>query len=267
VTVKTPLVSGSRPLGDTIWHFCNAPPYTSYRGVCVAEGGVMSDGYVGFCTKCGTRFDGPEVFCTKCGAPREHAAPAESQAAPGPTLVQQAGQAAATASRAYGTVARVAGVGGMGVALPWQTVTGGQQPDIRAFISAAALPAAQGAIRASLKKPGIAMAVTATLDLVVSGITRGWGGVLGALPRFLLGGATALFSLITGSKGGPLRKLTGVIGGVTAVVQLGFTGYTLVSGVLGGTSVLMLIPQVIAMVSSLTMAVKTAATALKGGAR
>ena len=202
----------------------------------------MSDGYVGFCTKCGTRFDGPEVFCTKCGAPREHAAPAESPAAPGPTLVQQAGQAASTASRAYGTVARVAGVAGMGVALPWQTVVGGQQPDIRAFLSAAALPAAQGAIRASLKRPGIAMAVTTTLDLVVSGITRGWGGVLGALPRFLLGGATALFSLITGSKGGPLRKLTGAVGGVTAVVQLGFTGYTLVTGVLGGTSALLLDP-------------------------
>lgn len=237
----------------------------------------MSDGYVGFCTKCGSRFTGNEVFCTKCGSPREHAAapaanaprPAAAAAAPapGPTFVQQAGQAASTASRAYGTVAQVAGIAGMGVALPWQTVVGAQQPDIRAFLSAAALPAAQTAIRASLKRPGIAMAITAVLDLVVSGITRGWGGVLGALPRLLLGGATALFSLITGSKGGPLRKLTGAIGGVTAVVQLGFTGYTLVAGVLGGTSALLLIPQLIAMLSSLTMAVKTAITALRGGAR
>lgn len=226
----------------------------------------MSDGYVGFCTKCGTRFDGPEVFCTKCGAPRERTT-ASPAPAPGPGLVQQAGQAASTASRAYGTVARVAGIAGMGVALPWQTVVGGQQPDIRAFLAAAALPATQGAIRASLKKPGIAMAVTATLDLVVSGVTGGGGAVLAAIPRFLLGGTTALFALITGSKGGPLRKLTGAVGGVTAVVQLGFTGYTLVTGVLAGTSALLLIPQVIAMLSSLTMAVKTAVTALKGGAR
>ena len=57
------------------------------------------------------------------------------------------------------------------------------------------------------------------------------------------------------------------VGGVTAVVQLGFTGYTLVTGVLGGTSALLLIPQVIAMLSSLVLAVKTAATALRGGAR
>lgn len=240
----------------------------------------MSDGYVAFCTKCGARFTADEVFCTKCGAPREHAAgPATSTAAPAqpqttpapgapaPTLMAQAGQAASTAQRAYGAVAQVAGIAGMGVALPWQTVVGGQQPDIRAFLSAAALPAAQTAIRASLKRPGISMAITAVLDLVVSGVTRGWGGVLGALPRLLLGGATALFSLITGSKGGPLRKLTGAIGGVTAVVQLGFTGYTLVSGVLGGTSALVLIPQVIAMLSSLVMAVKTAVTALRGGAR
>jgi hypothetical protein len=153
------------------------------------------------------------------------------------------------------------------VALPWQTVAGGQQPDIRGFLSAAALPAAQGAIRASLKRPGLAMAVTTTLDLAVSGITRGWPGVLAAIPRFALGGATALFSLITGSKGGPLRKLTGAVSGVTAVVQLGFTGYTLVAGVLGGTSALLLIPQVIAMLSSLVLAVRTTASALKGGAR
>lgn len=52
-------------------------------------------------------------FCTKCGTPRERTA--ESAPAPGPTFVQQAGQAAQTA---------------------------------------------QGAIRASLKRPGLAMAVT-----------------------------------------------------------------------------------------------------------
>lgn len=225
----------------------------------------MSNGYVGFCTKCGTRFDGPELFCTKCGTPREHAA--DPAPAAGPTFVQQAGQAAGTAQRAYGAVAQVAGVAGMGVALPWQTVAGGQQPDIRGFLAAAALPAAQGAIRASLKRPGLAMAVTATLDLAVSGITRGWPGVIAAAPRFLLGGATALFSLVTGSKGGGLRKVTGAVSAVTAVVQLGFTGYTLVNGVLGGTSALLLIPQVIAMLSSLVMAAKTAVTALKGGAR
>ena len=61
--------------------------------------GVMGNGCVGFCTKCGT--------------PRERTA--ESAPAPGPTFVQQAGQAAQTA---------------------------------------------QGAIRASLKRPGLAMAVT-----------------------------------------------------------------------------------------------------------
>jgi hypothetical protein len=231
----------------------------------------MSDGYVEFCTRCGSRFVGPEVFCTTCGAPREHSAVATASApatpAPavtGPTLVQQAGQAAAGARRAYGAVAQVAGVAGAGVALPWQTVVGGQQADIRAFLSAAALPAAQTALRASLRRPGIAMAVTTALDLVVSGISGGWGAVAASVPRFLLGGATALLSLITGSKGGGLRTATGVMGAVTGVVQLGFTGYTLITGVLGGTSALLLIPQVIAMLSSLTMAVKTAAVALRG---
>lgn len=230
----------------------------------------MSDGYVGFCTKCGARFTGAESFCTMCGTPREQAAGSVAGvAAPnvGPTLVAQGGQAAQTARAAHSAVAQVAGIAGMGAALPWQTVTGTQQPDIRAFLSAAALPAAQTAIRASLKRPGIAMAVTTVLDLAVSGISGGTGALVAAIPRFLLGGATALFSLITGSKGGPLRKLTGAVGAVTGVVQLGFTGYTLVTGVLGGVSMLLLIPQVIAMTSSLLMAVKTAVTALKGGAR
>lgn len=258
-----PLVCAVRPFGDAIWRDCAAPPYTLSRGVRVAGEGVMSDGYVGFCTRCGTRFDGPELFCTKCGTPRERVATATPGPMPGPTLVQQAGQAAQTAQRAYGAVAQVAGIAGMGVALPWQTVVGNQQPDVRAFLSAAALPAAQGAIRASLKRPGLAMAVTTVLDVVVSGITRGWGGVLAALPRLLLGGATAALSLVTGSKGGGLRKVTGAVGALTGVVQLGFTGYTLVAGAIGGTPALLLIPQVIAMLSSLVMAVKTAVAALR----
>jgi len=203
----------------------------------------------GFCSKCGTPMRAGAAFCHGCGAPRK-TQPAQTAR---PTL--------ATVAR---TVSATAGVAGMGAALPWQTIVGGQQPDIRAFLSAAALPAAHQAVRASLKRPGIAMAITTTLDLVVAGITGGTGALVAAIPRVLLGGATALFSLVTGSKGGPLRKLTGAVAGVTAFVQLGFTGWTLVGGLLGGTPVLTLLPMVIAMTSSLVMAVKTVLLAFRG---
>ncbi|MHB8707215.1 MAG: hypothetical protein ACYC77_11995 [Coriobacteriia bacterium] len=227
----------------------------------------MSDASSVFCTRCGSRFTGSEAFCTACGAPRQRtevpAPPAAvSMPAAAPGFIAQAGSVASTATRAYGTVASVAGMAGGALTLPWQTVTGGAQPDVRAFLSAAAVPAAHHAVRASLKRPGLAMALTATLDLVVAALTGG-GALLRAVPRFLLGGATALFSLITGSKGGPLRTLTGAVSGVTAVVQLGFTGYMLVSGVLSGASLLVLVPQAIAMTSSLAVAVKTTSMALR----
>ncbi len=152
---------------------------------------------------------------------------------------------------------------GMSLALPWRTVYEAEDPDIRGFLSAAALPAAQQAVRASLRRPGIAMAVTATLDLVVAIVTGGSGAVASTLPRFLLGGATAVLSLLTGRKGGALRMATGVASLVTIAVQLGFAGFALSSGVAEGASLLLLVPRVVAMLSSLVMAVKTAVVALK----
>ena len=237
----------------------------------MTRGGLVGETQARFCNACGAPFAEGQTFCTKCGSQRAsvtmrdeaQAAGAVPAQAAAPAFVAQASAATATARTAYGTVAQAAGAAGMAVSLPWQTIVAGQQPDIRAFLSAAALPAAHQAVRASLKRPGIAMAITTTLDLVVAGITGGTGALVAAIPRVLLGGATALFSLITGSKGGPLRKLTGAISAVTAVVQLGYTGWTLVGGLVGGTPVLTLLPMVIAMTSSLVMAVKTVLLAFR----
>lgn len=151
----------------------------------------------------------------------------------------------------------------MGFALPWQTRAGAGRPDMGAFLSGAALPGAQRVVRASLKRPGIALAATTILDVAVAVITGGTSALYKALPRLVLGGATSVLSLVTGSKGGNIRKVTGIMGGVTALAQLGFAVYTLVTGV-GELSAWLLVPQVVAMVSTLVMAVKTMLTALRG---
>lgn len=216
----------------------------------------MTQGHVGYCTRCGTPIANTDRFCTRCGAPRQ--APA---AAPAPA--QRAGQAVQTAQRAYGTVAQVAGVAGMAAGLPWQTIVAGETPDLRAMLSQVAVPGARTLVQRSLRKPGLAMAVTTALDLIVVGISGGGPALVGALPRVLAGGTTALLSLVTGSKGGALRSLTGVVSLGTALVQLVSLVLALVAGVRSGMPALSLLSMAVAIASALTMAIKTASVALR----
>ena len=211
-----------------------------------------------FCTSCGARFIGNEAFCTRCGAPRQ--TPASARAA---SPVQQAGQAVQTARQAYGAVAQVAGVAGMAAGLPWQTIVAGETPDLRGMLSGVAVPGARTLMQRSLKKPGLAMAVTTALDLAVAGLSGGGSAIAGALPRVLAGGTTALLSLITGLKGGAFRSVTGFVSIGTALVQVVSLGVTLVGGVRSGIPVLSMLSMMIAIASALTMAVKTASMALR----
>ena len=220
----------------------------------------MGTGHGGFCTSCGARFGAEESFCTACGAPRQQP-PAAAPVAPG--LVQQAGHAAQTARQTYGAVAQVAGAAGMAVALPWQTIVAGETPDLRAMLSRMAVPGARTLAQRSLKKPGLAMAVTVVLDLFVAGISGGPGALAGALPRVLAGGATALLSLVTGSKGGGLRTVTGVVSLGTALVQVVSLGVTFIAGLRTGAPLLSTLSMAVAITSALTMSVKTASVALR----
>jgi len=218
----------------------------------------VTQGNVEYCASCGTPITPAERFCTRCGAPRQ--TPASAQAA---SPVQQAGQAVQTARQAYGAVAQVAGVAGMAAGLPWQTIVAGETPDLRGLLSRVAVPGARTLMQRSLKKPGLAMAVTTALDLVVSGLSGGGSTLLGALPRVLAGGTTALLSLITGSKGGVLRSVTGFVSIGTALVQVVSLGVTLIGGLRTGMPALSMLSMAIAMASALTMAVKTASVALR----
>ena len=180
-----------------------------------------------------------------------------------PSPVQQAGHAVQTARQAYGAVAQVASVAGMAASLPWQTIVAGETPDLRAMLSRVAVPGARTLVQRSLKKPGLAMAVTTALDLVVAGLSVGTSALLGALPRVIAGGTTALLSLITGSKGGALRSITGCVSLGTALVQVVSLVLTLASGIRTGMPLLSTLSMMIAIASSLTMAVKTASVALR----
>ncbi|MDO8879484.1 MAG: zinc ribbon domain-containing protein [Coriobacteriia bacterium] len=224
----------------------------------------MGDRDMAFCTACGAQFTGDETFCTRCGTSRSGSLTAPAAApASAPTLIQQAGQVTGTARQAYGAVAQVAAVGGMAASLPWQTIVAGETPDLRGMLSRVAMPGARTLAQRSLKKPGLAMAVTTALDLIVAGLSGGGSALVGALPRALAGGTTALLSLITGSKGGALRGLTGVVSLGTALVQVISLGVTLIGGVRSGMPLLSTLPMVVAMASALVMALKTASVALR----
>lgn len=151
----------------------------------------------------------------------------------------------------------------MATSLPWQTIVAGETPDLRVMLSRVAAPGAHTLVQRSLKKPGLAMAVTTALDLVVAGLSGGTGALLGALPRVLAGGATALLSLVTGSKGGTLRSVTGFVSLGTALVQVVSLGITLIGAVRTGMPALSMLSMAVAMTSALTMAMKTASVALR----
>lgn len=213
-----------------------------------------------YCVKCGARFVGEQRFCSKCGAARSRptVAPATGSA-PAPAAVP-----AAAASAAFGTVSQVAGVSAAAaVGLPWQTIIAGQTPDLSAMLSRAAMPTAQAVVRRSLKRPGLSMAATTVLDLFVAAVSGGSGALAAALPRAIGGATTSLLSLVTGTKGGALRGLTGIVSLVTALVQVVSLLVTLVGGFLGGAPLLSLLPMAIATGSALVMALKTASVALR----
>jgi len=208
----------------------------------------MGDGSALFCTRCGGRFVGSDRFCRTCGEPRRT----------GPSRVTEPATAQPIVSPAM-----VAGIASMAAMLPWQTVIAGESPDLRAMLAGAAAPAARKVVQSSLRKPGLSLAATTALDLLVAALSGGMSAVSAAIPRVLAGSVTALLALITGSKGGALRTITGLVALVTALVQAGSLLVALIGGFLGGASLLTLAPMAVATGSALTMAVKTASVALR----
>ena len=212
-----------------------------------------------YCTKCGTPLRDGAAFCITCGAKRTAVVAPQPAVTPQPAAADRAATFAAPATSAATAVASLAGAGG---ALPWQTIIGDARPDMRAFLSVAH-PAATQVMRRSLRKPGLAMAATAGLDLFVAGMSGGAGAVAAAIPRFLGGGLTSLLALVTGTKAGPLRAVTGIVSLLTALVQVISLATALIGGISAGAPLLQTGSVALATASALTMAIKTASVALR----
>ncbi len=222
-----------------------------------------------YCTSCGNALPDGARFCVKCGAPRPapRAASAAPAATPAPThgAAPIAADALGMARQAAGTAGTVASVAG-GLSLPWQTITAGQTPDLRALIAAGA-PLAQRAVLASLRRPAIALLVTTALDVTVALVTQQPGAMRTVWLRAAMGVATAVLGLIAGSKAGPLRQATGIASALTGVVQTGAMLVTLFSSALSPVRLLGTVPALISQASSLTMLVKTALVSFSGTKR
>ncbi len=210
----------------------------------------MAEGSAVFCTRCGARFVGSDRFCRSCGEPRQAVSANPEPASSRPVSVGAVMQ----------TVAPAASMAAM---LPWQTVIAGETPDLRAMLASVVAPAAHKVVKSSLRKPGLSLAATTALDLIVAVLSGGASALAAAIPRVVAGAVTALLALITGSKGGGLRTFTGVVALVTALVQAGSLVATLIGGVRGGAPLMTLVPMGVATASALTMAVKTASVALR----
>ena len=233
----------------------------------------MSD--IRFCTRCGATLQQGQAFCTSCGASLAELSAAEAaaetafvQPAPSaPRVLKRARSAAANAGSIAGqsrsAYAVAAGAAGLAAALPWQTLHGAEQPDIQAFVTSAALPLAQQAVRRSLRGTGVALLATSALDLGVAVVTGGPAALTPALQRFAMAAVTSLSSIVTGRRSGALRVITGLLGLATMCVQLGATGWALYGGLQSGTPVMTLLPSIVAMLSTLVMALKTSIVAFR----
>ena len=245
------------------------------------------------CDNCGQILDVASAYCSRCGSdvlvpatkarlaeelaraqsqgpppPPLAAAPPPPSAAPPPPPVTPPPPAAprpstATATATVGRATSLAGALTAGAGLPWQTIVGNQAPDLKALLARTGAPLAQQAVRRSLRNPGLALLVTTALDLFVVWVTAGPVAVEEAFPRVAAGAATALLSLLVGSRGGPLRGLAGLSSVVTAGLQVASLASALMAALDTG-DVVAVAPMALAMASALTTAVRTAAVAFRG---
>jgi hypothetical protein len=214
-----------------------------------------------FCKHCGTAFGEDSAhFCKKCGAARPEPAEPPRQGASGAAAGVSG---AAVLGRAAGVASRVASGSALAAALPWHTIRGREPIDVGAFLAAAAPGAARAVVSRSLKRPGLVLAFTIVIGVAVAVLTGGTSALVSALPQLLAGAVTSVLALVTGSKSGPLRTLTGVVSVVTALITLGSLGWTLYQSVAGDDSLLSLLPTALAVAASLVAAVKTSAVALR----
>ena len=219
----------------------------------------MSAQKAAFCTECGKPLTEEDAFCTECGARRLEIAAAAAPApatAPAVAVAQRVASVAGAAAGVGGVVSMVGGLGGM--ALPWQTITTGQQVDVAGLAKAAAPSLLAMAPRPNLRWPAAGIAVTVVMDIVIAMVSGGAVNVPMLVFRVLSGLGTSVLGAIAGKGGGILRKLTGASSIVFGVIQLVSLAVGAFGALSNPASLLMIVPSLVAVVSGLVLSVSTA---------
>lgn len=206
------------------------------------------------CSGCGAKVGVESSYCARCGVPLAHTKmppPPPPPASPPPPPPHSSPP----------FVAQLAGAPAL-AGLPWQTVSGGRQVDLAAFLSAAAMPTARSVMQSSLRRPGLALLATTALDLVVAWLT-GEDALAAAVPRALVATVSGLLAILAGSKAGVLRTLAGLAGAVTGTVQLGTLSFAIVDAVQAEADLLVVLPQLVILGSSFVLALKTLFSAFR----
>jgi hypothetical protein len=210
----------------------------------------------GFCTTCGNPVRAGAPFCTKCGAAvRWEPSPPEADSPGVPT------QPVASAMAQLSSASQAAGVLGAAAGAPWATVVGEGRLDLSALASGFA-PLAQSAVRASVRAPAVALILTSLIELGVA-LASGQPAALRLVAiRAAISVATGVLGVVVGRRGGALRSVFGVFAIVTALVQGVSVAITAVAAS-GLGSAWVLLPSLVAQLSSLVLAIRSAIGGLR----
>lgn len=217
----------------------------------------MGEAAAKFCTSCGASFPDNARFCPKCGAGRGAATPGA-----GLVAAQQPSAQQATAAGTLRKAQTAASYAGMAAGMPWQTVVGGERPDLGAFLKQAGAPVGgmvgRRVIQRSVRKPALALLLTTLLDALVS-VISGQPAAVGALGmRVLSGSGTAIVGLIVGRRKGKFGRGLVAVGSVTtASLQLYNAGSMLIAALGAQASFFSLVPSLMSTASVIFVAGKT----------
>lgn len=181
------------------------------------------------CAQCGSAIDSGAASCMRCGA-QIYRPQAATNTAP----------------------AEVFG------ALPWQTISSGEVPNVREFLAAHSQDAVSEKPE-SVRTPAIALIPTSALTLATTLLVSGGVTAIVALVRFGLEMALSVSGIGTARKSGPPRHKTASLSRATASVQLASIALLVVQAFQNGGVTPEFVPALIALLACLALTLRIAA--------
>ena len=159
------------------------------------------------------------------------------------------------------SAASVASIAGAAAGAPWTTVVGAGRLDLSALASGFA-PLAQSAVHASVRAPAVALILTSLIELGVALASGQPAAMRLVAVRAAISVTTGVLGVVVGRRGGALRSVFGVLAIATALVQ-GFSVAITAVAASGMGSVWVLLPSLVAQLSSLVLAIRSAIGGLR----